>query len=376
MVSVWVEMTAVKGNPDREEGDLRLGKVLWSPQSDKSGADIYAAMRGVQIDDIVLHLTNKNSISGISRVASTYDEDFICPPGTNWEGRPGYIVKLKDFINLESEGKELHRDDFFNEVNRDELLEILDHKERPIFYSKKLELNQGQYLTYAPSELVKLLNEIYKEVHGEELPYLDEIFRESKYWLFIVAKRLDDGGLWEYCKENSIAAMQYQYGSEDTRTVTTNLNQIKKIGHGDKVIVYLNKKIVGGIGSVTKTFYEDTSLDNGFDGIFGQRIGLEWLNDDFEKSIGPIWSQLSLSKKNLALKTIHEIPESDYRKISSLFLGEVDASATEEYEIVPEDPKIYLLNKKKQIILYGPPGTGKTYSTKNLAVFCILAKEE
>lgn len=368
MVSVWVEMTTVKGNPDREEGDLRLGKVLWSPQSDKSGADIYAAMRDIQIDDIVLHLTNKNSISGISKIASTYDENFICPPGTNWEGRPGYIVKLKDFIDLESEGNELQRNDFFNEVNRDELLEILDYKERPIFYSKKLELNQGQYLTYAPSELVKLLNKIYKDVHGEELPYLDEMFRESKHWLFIVAKRLEDGELWEYCKKNSIAAMQYQYDSEDARTVTTNLNQIKKIGLGDKVIVYLNDKTVGGIGTVTKTFYEDTSHENGFYGVFGQRIGIKWLNDDFEKSIEPIWPQLLLSNRVLGSKVIHDIPESDYRKISSLFLGEVDASATEEYEIVPEDPKISLLNKKKQIILYGPPGTGKTYNTKWLAV--------
>lgn len=244
-------------------------------------------------------------------------------------------------------------------------------------YLMKIGWDQKHYI-----DAWDMLEQINQEINETNYGFFDAFIYEkslsidSNYWLFIVPKEYESGELWEYCKQNSIAAMQYEYESENASAVTRNLNQIKKIELGDKVIVYQRNKIVGGIGTVTKTFYEDTSVENGFDGMFGQRIGLEWIDDYFEKSIESIWSQLSLSKKNLALKTIHNISESDYRKISSLLLGKVGASFIEEYEIVPQDPNISLLNKKKQIILYGPPGTGKTYSTKKMAVFCILAEEE
>lgn len=50
-------------------------------------------------------------------------------------------------------------------------------------------------------------------------------------------------------------------------------------------------------------------------------------------------------------------------------------SQKEDFETAPPqridvlfDQELYLIQKKKQIILYGTPGTGKTYSTKELAV--------
>jgi hypothetical protein len=39
-MKVWIEKTIVKGRQDRLEGDLKLGKALWSPTKDKRGAVI------------------------------------------------------------------------------------------------------------------------------------------------------------------------------------------------------------------------------------------------------------------------------------------------------------------------------------------------
>ena len=64
----WIEKTLVTGRPDRNEGERALGKALWSPQRSRDGADIYKNMRLVQRGDLVLHLINNKSISGISIV--------------------------------------------------------------------------------------------------------------------------------------------------------------------------------------------------------------------------------------------------------------------------------------------------------------------
>jgi len=45
----WLEKTLVKGRPDKEQGDLALGKALWSPKTSKDGGDIYRAMRDVRL---------------------------------------------------------------------------------------------------------------------------------------------------------------------------------------------------------------------------------------------------------------------------------------------------------------------------------------
>lgn len=210
-------------------------------------------------------------------------------------------------------------------------------------------------------DLLKQINEVINE---DDYGFLDQFIWDNKadsdhpiYWLFITPKDYEDGELWKYCKRNSIAAMQYQYESEPQNLVTKNLRLINKIAEGDKVVVYLNDKTVGGIGEVIQPFYEDVSYDNGFDGHLGQRIGLRWLTDEFEKSIEPIWKELSLKKKNLSLQTIHEISEDDYEKIANFFVQ----TNHNKHELNP-------LIKKKQVILYGPPGTGKTYNTKQIAL--------
>ncbi|MCO4819904.1 MAG: hypothetical protein KC517_09800 [Bacteroidetes bacterium] len=97
-MKVWIEKTIVKGRQDRLEGDLKLGKALWSPTKDKRGADIYSSMRDVREGDIVLHLTDNKGLTAISKVSKPYYEGNGAI-GSDWEGS-AYIIKLTSFTEL------------------------------------------------------------------------------------------------------------------------------------------------------------------------------------------------------------------------------------------------------------------------------------
>lgn len=231
-------------------------------------------------------------------------------------------------------------------------------------YLINLGLDEKNYLS--AWDMLKQLNQAIGE---KNYGFLDGLIwykniNSTNYWLFIVPKDYYEGELWKYCKENSIAAMQYQKGSESDKAVTTNLNQIKKIKSEDKVIVYLNDNIIGGIGEVSEEFYNNTSDENGFDGLFGQRIGLEWLTNNFEMDFKPMKPFLTKSfPKHLGLKTIHDIDKNDFNKILKFVdEGIIDNGISPNISI-----KKVLLNKQ-QIIFYGPPGTGKTYKAREIAV--------
>ena len=224
-------------------------------------------------------------------------------------------------------------------------------------YLKSLGLDNTNFLT-----VWEAIKQVKEKVGEEDFGFVDCFFYtemgKSKYWLFIVPKNYEQGKLWEYCRNNSIAAMDYQKESDSPRTVNTNLNQIKKIKDRDKVVVYINDNTIGGVGEVIKTFYEDSNPDNGLNGKFAQRIGLEWMADNFEVNIKPLKPQLNNFPTSLNLKTIHELDENDFNKIIEFVkTGTLNIST--------------LLNMKKQIILYGPPGTGKTFLTKRIAVSLI-----
>ncbi len=238
-------------------------------------------------------------------------------------------------------------------------------------YLKKLGWDGKNYLD--AWDMLKQINQTINEVN---YGFFDEFIWENStsinYWLFIVPKNYEDGKLWVYCKKDSIAAMQYQRGSEPDNAVTTNMKLIKKMKEDDKVIVYINDNTIGGIGRISKEFYEDTSHENGFDGRFGQRIGLEWTSNNFEINFKPIKYDLEKFPKVLNIKTIHQISDSDFNKIFEYVdSGLIQRSEGITKKSTPSLESILLL-KKKQIILYGPPGTGKTYQTKQQSVMTIF----
>jgi hypothetical protein len=169
--SVWIEKTLVAGRADREGGDHALGKALWSPQKSKNGGDIYANMRRVEPGDVILHLTDNRGFTGVSIAAERADDTFDGLVGTEWEG-PCYRIALCDYVELDPP---LLRDQVFRtEPFAAELGELVESGAKGLFFNRKLELNQGAYLTEATPTLLSILNRAYVHAAGKPLPWMDE----------------------------------------------------------------------------------------------------------------------------------------------------------------------------------------------------------
>ena len=164
-VSFWIEKTHVRGRVDREGGPYQLGAALWSPQRSRGGTDVYRFMRDVRPGDVVLHLTDGEGFTGISRAASAY-EDFAGVPDSEWGEQPHYIVWLEDFQVLDPT---LDRSVLFSPPWVERLLALLDDGLRNTFYNREPSLNQGAYLTPAPTALVQILNDAYTVLSGSPL---------------------------------------------------------------------------------------------------------------------------------------------------------------------------------------------------------------
>ena len=168
MTRVWIEKTLVHGRPDRETGERSLGKVLWSPQKDKRGADIYKNMRKIKNGDIVLHLIDNKEFAGVSIVKNGAIETTGLH-NTEWDG-PAYLVELMDFVSL---NPPLNRTEILIKENERELQSISEESE--VFFNNKFDLRQGAYLTPCSSRLYNVLNRTYFNNHNLNLPYSDKV---------------------------------------------------------------------------------------------------------------------------------------------------------------------------------------------------------
>ena len=164
-LAYWVEVTRVKGRPDREQGLHAFGKCLWSPKEAKDGRDIYQFMRQAKPGDVILHISDRAGITAVSRVAAPA-QDFVGLPDTDWAGRPAFRIELRDFARLDPI---LSREVFFASPFKERLLELA-RRTKYLFYSGELQLNQGTYFTPAPPELVRILNDAYEKSAGKPLP--------------------------------------------------------------------------------------------------------------------------------------------------------------------------------------------------------------
>ena len=172
---VWIEKTLVKGRPDREDGEHRLGAALWSPQKNKKGADIYRNMRSVRKGDIILHLIDNRQFVGVSVAAGPADDTFQGLPGTAWQGPWLPKMPLRDYIQLDPP---LAREDFLESpAGAAELQKVhQQYRGRGLFYTAGLDLNQGAYLTKAPTELwIEALSRIYLKLYGKSIPHLEGV---------------------------------------------------------------------------------------------------------------------------------------------------------------------------------------------------------
>ncbi|MGE3744615.1 MAG: hypothetical protein AB7G25_02665 [Sphingomonadaceae bacterium] len=168
--AVWIEKPLVEGRPDREHGNDALGASLWSPQLSNAGTDIYSNMRRVKPGDIVFHLTDNKGITAVSIAASEADDQFVCLENTVWAGQPGYRVALRDSRAIEPP---LRRESFLATEPFAALLRQVAMPGAGVFFNKKLELNQGSYLTAASEKLLTILNAAYRLQSGKSLPYCE-----------------------------------------------------------------------------------------------------------------------------------------------------------------------------------------------------------
>lgn len=170
----WIEKTIVRNRPDRLEGEHALGNALWSPQRSSNGADIYRLMRDVQPGDVVFHLTDNQAITAVSTVETVADDTFVGIDGTDWANQPAYRIELGEHEAL---SPSLGREDFLSkDPFSQRLLGLIEEADEKLFYNRELTLNQGAYLTEAPTSLIEILDDAYFEKCGKHLPML---FRQS-----------------------------------------------------------------------------------------------------------------------------------------------------------------------------------------------------
>lgn len=171
--SWWVEKTNY-GRP-KIQGlfNSELGEALWSPETDRTGKDIYANMRKVKENDLIIHLVmdDDKSIAGVSRVDQTFQRfdsqtDKTPPPSGITKG---IYVKLKDFTRLSTSVRWY---DLSTKYKED--LDKVRSENDEVFYDKNMNLRQGAYLTSAPPDLVAIINKEFHSKTGKNMPHFEE----------------------------------------------------------------------------------------------------------------------------------------------------------------------------------------------------------
>lgn len=215
--------------------------------------------------------------------------------------------------------------------------------------------------------------------------------KSRNYW--VVNGYEDDKIVYDI--ENNMFIMQQQYHKQNNSTVSGLLNKCKEIKDGDGVLLYNGNhyyaygefKMVdfedGEESSIdfmrkskysvdnklvkfndAECYFEDTRINNDFDGEWGQRLLVDQ------------WNGIHLSGKliygianetSMVNTTIIKLNDNKfYDKVVKILDGDKFYLIEEQMNNLKA-----LLDLKKQIIFQGPPGTGKTYTAKDLAEFLL-----
>lgn len=198
-------------------------------------------MRDVKPGDIVFHFIDKKEIVGVSEVLKEYDDTFVGPKQTEWEGKPIYFIRLRNYTKL---AFPIDVSEFLAAAKYREQLQQFASSHDSIFFTRHLKLRQGAYLTIAYPELLKIWDEMHFQKTGNHLPLIDakllkatsptpspkqtvpEISDETNagagdepatldrhYWTFSVGR---DGEHWEEFYEKGIVAIGWE-GTPDLR---------------------------------------------------------------------------------------------------------------------------------------------------------------
>jgi len=210
---------------------------------------------------------------------------------------------------------------------------------------------------------------------GQDFFYYLEI-KEVQYWRVVEPLDTKEYILWPICKKEGFIAIGYQ--DKPNSSDVKNMRQEMKVG--DKVIAYLEKNRIGGIGTVTGE-YEDYSQDKPkdkdfFDGNFWRRRKVEW---DYLPSKGDIFWQLDEPLPGVH-RTFFQLKKTQYdgvlKKIEKIGPGPGPIKKITKKEVLKEiflkeekfDQICSLLenSKKKQIIFKALREQGRLLSPKEL----------
>lgn len=251
-------------------------------------------------------------------------------------------------------------------------------------------LKMGEYLE--KSNLLKdiRVNDVEVPVgitalDGQDFFYHLEI-KEVQYWRVVEPLDTKEYILWPTCKEKKLIAIGYL--EKPNASDAKNMRQEMKIG--DKVVVYLEKGRIGGIGTITGE-YEDYTEEKPedkdyFNGQFWRRRKVQW---DRLPTEGEFWQlsdplpgvhrtvfKLSKAQYDEILKKIYDGPPPTFippdkgptkkEVLKEIFLKE---------ERFNQICSLLENSKKKQLIFQGPPGTGKTFVAQKIALYLTQSED-
>jgi Cdc6-like AAA superfamily ATPase len=177
--SWWVEKTDASKHKDDEikDFDTRFTKSLYNRPLAKDGSDRYKNIRYVMSGDYIIHLNqDSNEFVGVSVAKDSFKEYKA-----GKESRL-YVI-LENYVQLEPP---IVWEELASKKKKE--LEAIKSSHSGLFYARRKKpdrkeyftLAQGNYLTKAPNELIKVINDYYNEIAHKDLPYYVSSLEGSK----------------------------------------------------------------------------------------------------------------------------------------------------------------------------------------------------
>ncbi|MFC2168809.1 HNH endonuclease [Acidobacteriota bacterium] len=137
---------------------------------------------------------------------------------------------------------------------------------------------------------------------------------EPSFWRIILRYDTGDVAVWPICKEKGLIAIDFP-DRENSKYVIRFKDEVKI---GDKVISYLEKRRIGGIGTITGEYQDlletkPKELDY-FNGKFWRRINVDWDLLPKEKEFWEVEGSLSATIPSHRM-TLRKLPKQEYKNI-------------------------------------------------------------
>lgn len=366
-------------------------------------------MREVKPGDLVFHFIDKTTIVGVSEVFKECDDCFLGVPGTEWQGKPSYLIRLVNYTKL---NPPIDRSEFLDAENyRTEMLRIVGSNDS-LFFTKDLKLRQGAYLTIAPLQLVKIWDEIYTQKTRKHLPLIDpNLFVALPSGVVVTTPQPQNAAYlltwnsekWAWSDLPSAAkgvceGVQPKSENNGARWSVSNHG----IQPGDRVFIVrlgLEPKGIIGSGKATSPVFEAPHFGGEPDKT-GHYVEIEWdaLIDpsvesplsiaDLRQNVSPDYNwtpQASGLRIPDDVRVELEASWAKHRKTRDAYAESIDvkvepfttADALKGLFTTPDalDAILARLKRKKALILQGPPGVGKTFIARRLA-FALMGERD